>query len=209
MPHKKNVDWIKNQQFIFRVQDQLPIEFCFVLQQHDPRFYQDLNPPYQNKQVKIGFVLMKMSKTEDKITYYDQTKVILHKKPHLKNFVHATFTLQSGQYAFIPITEAAGDCVHLELKFFYDSDFVTFVTAGYRVILENEESQDPRLKKENPKKKLEDLSKRLHAGDKATNALGVKNENRFRARLGTNNGGIMKDLRDQTNPRLKESSLLW
>lgn len=108
-PHKKNVDWIKNKQYVFKVNDQKQIDFTFLLQQKDPRFISSNSPPYHSKLLKIGFIICKIAGTEDKLVFYHESKEVYRRDPLAKRFIHGQVTLSIGKYAIIPFTENAGD----------------------------------------------------------------------------------------------------
>lgn len=108
-PHKKNVEWIKNLQYVFKVTDQKAVDFIFLLQQKDPRFISSNSPPYHSKLLKIGFIICKIASTEDKLVFYHESKEVFRKDPTSKRFIHGLVTLPIGKYVVIPITENAGD----------------------------------------------------------------------------------------------------
>lgn len=109
-PHKKNVEWIKNNQYIFKVNDQKAVEMIFILQQKDPRLISSNIPPYHLKLLKIGFIICKIASTEDELKFYHESKEIFRKDPCRNRFVQGGVTLPIGKYALIPVTENAGDC---------------------------------------------------------------------------------------------------
>lgn len=87
-PHKKNTDWIKNSQYIFKVNDQKAVDFTFVLQQADPRFISSNSPSYHDKLLKIGFIICKIASTEDDLKFYHESKEIYRKELLRKRFIH-------------------------------------------------------------------------------------------------------------------------
>lgn len=82
-PHPKNSNWLNNKQYIFTYDNPMvkEIKVTIVLQQDDPRFISLLHPPYKDHRVQIGLMVIKMSKIEDKLKYYDASKKVLIKKP--------------------------------------------------------------------------------------------------------------------------------
>ena len=192
-PHKKNVEWIKNAQYVFKVTDQKPVDFIFLLQQKDPRFISSNSPPYHSKLLKIGFIIWKIASTEDKLVFYHESKEIFRKEPVSKRFIHGLVTLPIGKYVVIPITENAGDWSYFQLKIFFDSDFINFITPGYKVILENEEAIDP-IDKFKPfdGSKVDKISDRLHKGGKYDNVLSDISSMRVRTNKNSQIDKIMK-----------------
>lgn len=81
-PHPKNSAWLNNKQYIFTFENPLvkEIKVTAVLTQHDPRFVTSLHPPYKEQRVQIGFIVLKMTKIEDKVKYYDASKKVFIKK---------------------------------------------------------------------------------------------------------------------------------
>jgi hypothetical protein len=179
-PHKKNTDWIKNRQYVFKVTDQTPVEFTFVLQQADPRFVSSNSPSYNSKLLKIGYIVCKIASTEDELVFYHESKEVFRKELIRKRFVHGSITLPIGKYAIIPVTENAGDCSNYQLKIYFDSDFITLLSHGYKVILENEATIDPVEKKINTKEMFKKMNDRLHKGGKYDNVLGNVSSMRVR-----------------------------
>lgn len=82
-PHPKNPNFLNNKQYIFSIENPLvkEIKVTAVLSQDDPRFVTSLHPPYRDNRVQIGLIVLRMSKIEDKVKYYDVNKKILLKKP--------------------------------------------------------------------------------------------------------------------------------
>jgi hypothetical protein len=70
------------------------IKVTMILSQNDPRFVPILPPPYKEKRVHMGFLVMRMTKIEDKVKYYEPTKKVFIKKPANARTVTATFSLQ-------------------------------------------------------------------------------------------------------------------
>ena len=66
------------------------------------------------------------------------------------------------------------------MKIYFDSDFVTFLSHGYKVILENEATIDPVQKKVNMKDMFNKMNNRLHKGGKYDNVLGEVSSMRVR-----------------------------
>jgi len=108
-PYKKNVEWIKNKQYVIKVHDQKPVDFTFLLQQKDPRVISSNNPPYNTKLLKIGFIVAKIASTENELKFYHESKEVFRIDPTKKRFVHGKLQLTIGRYVLIPFTENAGD----------------------------------------------------------------------------------------------------
>ncbi len=69
------------------------IKVTAVLTQNDPRFITSLHPPYKEQRVQIGFIVLKMTKIEDKVKYYDASKKVYIKKATPVRASSGTFTL--------------------------------------------------------------------------------------------------------------------
>jgi hypothetical protein len=108
-PHKKNTEWIKNRQYVIKVNDQKPVDFTFLLQQKDPRLISSNNPPYNSKLLKIGFLVCKIANTESELKFYHESKEVFRIDPVRKRFVHGKIPLSIGRYVIIPFTENIGD----------------------------------------------------------------------------------------------------
>ena len=68
----------------------------------------------------MGFIVLRMTKIEDKVKYYDASKKILVKKTQNSRCATATFTLnQGGKYCVIPLTQYSNDVQKYTLKLFF------------------------------------------------------------------------------------------
>ncbi|CAI2382659.1 unnamed protein product [Moneuplotes crassus] len=190
--NKKNVDWIKNPQYVFKVNDQKPVDFTIFLQQKDPRFISSNSPPYIPKLLNIGFLVCKIASTENELKFYHESKEIYRKSPTCKRFVHGKLSLPIGRYILVPFTENTGDCSEFQLKFFFDSDFINFITPGYKVILENEQSIEPIKQDISKKDILSKMNERLHKGGKYDNVLGEVSSMRVRTHKNTPGDWLIK-----------------
>lgn len=111
-PHPKNMNWLQNKQYVFTYENPLAkeIKVSMTLTQNDPRFVPILHPPYKEHRVHMGFIVMKMTKIEDKVKYYDASKKIIIVKPANARTVTANFTLlQGGKYCIMPLTKYSND----------------------------------------------------------------------------------------------------
>ena len=184
--NKKNVDWIKNPQYIFKINDQKGLNCTFLLQQKDPRFLSSNSPPYISKLLKIGFIICKIANTENELKFYHESKEVYRRNPLRKRFIHGRISLPIGRYVLIPITENTGDCSEFQLKIFFDSGFsnskgegekisgfikYVCITPGYKIILENESTIDPVKNTVSKKEIISKMNDRLHKGGKYESAL--------------------------------------
>ena len=82
-PHPKNSNWINNKQFIFSLDNPTVKDFKvnIILQQDDPRFIASLHPPFKQNRVQMGLIVLKMSKIEDSVKFYEANKKVYIKKP--------------------------------------------------------------------------------------------------------------------------------
>jgi hypothetical protein len=110
-PHPKNVSWLNNKQYVFTFENPLvkEIKVTAVLSQNDPRLISTLHPPYKEQRVQIGFIVLKMTKIEDKVKYYDASKKVFIKKATSHRSISASFTLTQGKYCIIPVTKYQND----------------------------------------------------------------------------------------------------
>jgi len=191
-PFKKNIDWIKNPQYVIKVNDQKAVDFTFLLQQRDPRFISSNSPPYISKLLRIGFVICKIANTENELKFYHESKEVYRRNPIRKRFIHGKVTLPIGRYCLIPFTENTGDCSIFQLKIFFDSDFINFITPRYKVILENESTIEPHKEDISHKDIIAKMNDRLHKGGKYDNVLGDLSSMRVRAHKNNPGDWLMK-----------------
>ena len=80
----KTQEWLENNQYIFEFANP-EVKFARVnlkLEQEDIRMTQeDISPPYTDKRVKIGVIVMEMAKAVDSVNHFEPKKLVKNIKP--------------------------------------------------------------------------------------------------------------------------------
>lgn len=76
------------------------------LEQEDIRMTNggDLFPPFTQKRMKIGFVIIEMSKQQDTINHFEAKKLIKVVKPQPVRHCSAFFEASNGKFCILPFT---------------------------------------------------------------------------------------------------------
>lgn len=90
----KSQEWLQNKQYVFTLNnpDVNSIRVNVTLEQTDMRMT-DTNesPSYSGKRIKIGLVIIEMSKAQDEITHFEAKKLIKSIKPQGVRHITASF----------------------------------------------------------------------------------------------------------------------
>jgi hypothetical protein len=114
MEQKQKATLQDTKQFIFTQEmsgSTTPVTVTAVLCQDDPRMQQTKAAPYAASRAKIGLAVFSLGKSLvvkqfEKVSAFDEKKLIAFKQTEPFRTLVCQFTIQSGKYALLPLTES-------------------------------------------------------------------------------------------------------
>lgn len=70
---------------------------------------EDISPPYTDKRVKIGVIVMEMAKAVDSVNHFEPKKLVKNIKPGAIRHLSTSFQIENKKYCIIPYTSKKGD----------------------------------------------------------------------------------------------------
>ena len=81
----------------------------------------DLRPPFNEKRIKIGLIVIEMAKAVDSVNHFEPKKLVKNIKPGPVRQLSTSFAAENKKYCIIPYTAIKGDTNQSRLTLSFQS----------------------------------------------------------------------------------------